>query len=161
VVTFCLCLHVSEMKLEFRATLLSLSLVLASGSKAQTQAAGAFDDGCDQDVGRDRIRVVGGCDGIHREGHWVINYYSGEKAEEGSYSRGRKAGIWRTWYKSGSLFSESTYADSGSVTPLFVRQYYESKTTTPQSEITYDPNGKWTIWVSWDPFGRRSEQTSR
>ncbi len=136
-------------------------LALVPTSEAQTSGIEVVDEGCKLVVdGWDKVRVSGGCDGFHRHGHWVINYVTGEKAEEGDYVQGRIAGIWRMWYKSGGLFSESTYADKGSITPLFVRQYYDYKNTV-RSEITYDPDGTWKVWVTWDTFGRRYEQIHR
>ena len=145
------------MKYRFTISFLTVWLVSATVQTvlAQNSTPVQLDEGCDLGVSDDRIRIAGGCDGIYRQGYWLINYSSGTKAEEGVYQKGRMAGMWRSWYKSGGLFSESTYADTGSVHPMLVKTYYDYK-NMPKSETTFGPDGVWLVQTDWDTFGRKS-----
>ncbi len=126
---------------------------------ALAQAQVAVDEGCAKNIPQGQVVVQSDCDGIAPSGHWVINYLAGGKAEEGDYRNGEKAGTWRQWYPSGNLSFEREYADGGSGHLMAERRYYDHRNRI-EREITYDENGKWLVWVSWDWFGRRSEQTN-
>ncbi len=57
---------------------------------------------------------------VDGKGRYVQRYENGRIAVEGAVEGGRKAGVWRDWYRSGRLWREYEYADGRE----YLRGYY-------------------------------------
>jgi len=101
----------------------------------------------------------------NKQGYWLtVNPESLQKIQEGNYFKGKKEGIWKTYYVNGNLKSEISYKDGEKYG--FAKIYYENGKLAEEGMWlkdkwvgkykSYYSNGKLSYLWNYNDYGKRS-----